>query len=221
MADLRDNGSRTRAAGEGGPGVADRLASDIQAGCFSPGSWLKQIDLQERYRTNRSEIRKALEHLAAKRLIEYLPNRGYYVHREDDAAADEIRDIRIMLETAAAEFMVAHAAEAEIAALQRLAERFVALLDQGTIVEIYETNLAFHRALLATAGNRALVDLVDELRLRTSPAPASQWSTRQRIAQSGREHFEMVEALRARDAPRLGAVIRRHIGQDGSGDGPR
>ncbi|SKA26212.1 GntR family transcriptional regulator [Consotaella salsifontis] len=195
------------------PGVAERLARDIQAGRFQPGSWLKQIELQRRYGANRSEIRKALEHLASKRLIQYLPNRGYFVHREDDAVAAEIRDIRIMLETSAAEFMARNAAEHHVVELETLAKRFAALLDAGTMVEIYEVNLAFHRALLATTGNHSLVELVSELRLRTSPAPASQWSTRRRMEQSAREHFEIVEALRARDVARLHVIIERHISQ--------
>lgn len=194
--------------------VADRLATDIQAGRFSAGSWLKQIDLQARYDASRPEVRKALEHLASKRLIRYVPNRGYYVHQEDGAASDEIRDIRIMLETAASEHMTAGATGDQISALRHLAQRYMDLLDSGTILEIYETNLAFHSGLLATTGNGSLVELVSELRLRTSPAPASQWSTRSRIETSGREHFEMIDALEARDAVRLSEIIRRHIRQD-------
>ncbi|MEF2071183.1 GntR family transcriptional regulator [Consotaella aegiceratis] len=193
--------------------VAERLARDIQAGRFSPGTWLKQIDLQQRYGANRSEIRKALEHLASKRLIQYQPNRGYYVHDEDDAAAREILDIRIMIETAAVETMVANATEDQIVELEALARRFEALLDVGTMVEIYDTNLSFHRVLLGTTQNRSLVELVDELRLRTSPAPASQWSTRQRMEQSGREHLEIVKALREHDADQLRRTIRNHISQ--------
>lgn len=193
--------------------LVDRIAGDIRGGRFSPGSWLKQIDLQERYACNRSEVRRALERLARQRLIQYVPNRGYYVHLEDDDGVAEIRDIRIMLEAAAAERMVEGATAERLAILRSLAEDFDQLVGSGTIFEIYEANLQFHRALLETTGNRSLVELVGELRLRTSPAPASQWSTRRRIEQSSAEHFEMVEALSAGDAERLRRVIARHIRQ--------
>ena len=198
---------------EGTTSLADRIAADIREGRFSQGSWLKQIDLQERYARNRSDIRRALEQLSHKRLIEYVPNRGYYVHREDDDRAVEIRDIRLYLETGAAAEMVARAGPADIAAMSRLAESFRGLLPTGTIFEIYEANLSFHRALLDLSGNRSLVDLIEELRLRTSPAPASQWATRARIEQSAEEHFEMVAAIEARDAARLRKVIEAHIRQ--------
>ncbi|WP_245418255.1 GntR family transcriptional regulator [Cohaesibacter haloalkalitolerans] len=193
--------------------LSDLLAADIRAGVYSPGSWLKQIDLQRRYDASRSEIRKSLETLFTKRIIRYEPNRGYYVHREDGAATDEIRDIRIMLETSAAEVMVEKVQQDQINGLYTLAQRFVDQIRSDKIMEIYETNIAFHTALLATSGNASLVDLISELRLRTPPAPASQWSSYARIEKSGQEHFAMVDALADKDAARLKAVIRAHIAQ--------
>jgi len=193
--------------------LVERIAQDVQAGRFAPGMWLKQIDMQERYGTNRSDIRRALETLAHKRLLQYVPNRGYYVYEADDKRTAEILQIRMMLETSAAEFVIANAAPEKTANLRFLAETFERLISTGTIVEIYEANLAFHKALLSLSGNQQLVELIDELRLKTSPAPTSQWSTRLRIEQSGREHFEMVEAIAAGDAHWLQRVIRAHIGQ--------
>lgn len=198
--------------------ITDLLASDIRTGVFSHGSWLKQIDLQARYQANRSEVRKALETLSNKRIIRYEENRGYYVHHADGAATDEIRDIRILLETAAADLMVRHVCEDQLMELKQLAQRFMDEIRSETIVALYETNLAFHNALLATTGNESLVDLISELRLRTPPAPASQWNSYVRIEQSGREHFEMVEALENKDAERLKAVIHAHISQPDNTD---
>lgn len=211
--------AETLNAGMESDDVADRLAADIQAGRYSPGTWLKQVDLQTRYDANRSEVRKALASLASKRLIKYEPNRGYYVHLNDEVLFDEIRDLRIMLETSATEFMIANVRDDQIRELRKLAEAFQALLPSGTIMAIYEANLAFHAALLATTGNRSLVEIVHDLRLRTPPAPATQWSTRARVEQSGREHLEMVEALAARDPKRLARVIRQHIEQSEPGAG--
>ncbi|WYX11768.1 hypothetical protein WJ978_13945 [Achromobacter xylosoxidans] len=38
--------------------------------------------------------------------------------------------------------------------------------------------------------------------------------TRSRIEISAREHFDMVEALEARDVKRLQKIIAQHVGQD-------
>ncbi|KAJ0337240.1 hypothetical protein COL154_014315 [Colletotrichum chrysophilum] len=193
--------------------LVERIAQDVQAGRFAPGMWLKQIDMQERYGKNRSDIRRALEALAHKRLLQYVPNKGYYVYQADDERTAEILQIRIMLETSAAGLITGNATPVAIEDLRRLAGTFDRLISTGTIVEIYEANLAFHKALLTLSGNRQLVELVDEVRLKTSPAPTSQWSRRIRIEQSSREHFEMVEAVSSGDSIRLRQVVQAHIEQ--------
>jgi DNA-binding GntR family transcriptional regulator len=197
--------------------IAERIARDIQSGALPPGMWLKQIDLEERFGCTRLEIRKALDRLAQRRLVQHLPNRGYHVFEPDGTQAMEILEIRCILETAAADSIVGNADKAAIERLEALARRFDALILDGTILEQYETNLAFHGALLDLCANRELVNLVADLRSRTSSAPANQWRTRARVEQSAREHHAIVEALAARDAARLKRVLALHIRQPEAG----
>ena len=56
-----------------------------------------------------------------------------------------------------------------------------------------------------------LTGLILEFRGRGPSAPLDQWKTRARIEQSSQEHFQMIDALAARDLPRLKALIRAHI----------
>jgi len=200
---------------ESSANLVDVMARDIQAGVFTPGTWLKQIDLESRYGATRMDVRRALDQLAAKRLVRHVPNRGYHVHALDDRQADEIRDVRVILETAAAESMVQSASAADLRELRQLATRFEELILTGTILEQYEANIAFHVRLLKLCTNRELVNVVTELRGRGPSAPATQWKTRARIEQSGREHFMMIDALEARDAEALRRVLTAHIRQTG------
>ncbi|WP_406854987.1 GntR family transcriptional regulator [Alsobacter sp. KACC 23698] len=195
--------------------VADLIARDIQSGLFAAGAWLKQIDLEGRYGRNRLEIRRALDRLVQKRLVAHWPNRGYRVHEEDGERAAKIRDIRLILELAAVDGVIARAAEADVARLAALARNFDDLVLDGAVLEQYDANVAFHLELLRLNGNDELTALVTDLRGRISSAPASQWRTRRRVEQSSREHFAMVDAVAARDAERLRALIRAHILQTG------
>ncbi len=193
--------------------LVDIMARDIQAGVFAAGAWLKQIDLERRYGATRMDVRRALDQLALKRLVRHVPNRGYHVHALDDRQADEIRELRVVLESAAAPSMVRNATAADIAELRALARRFEELILTGTLLEQYEANIAFHVRLLRLCSNRELINMALELRGRGPSAPATQWKTRARIEQSGREHFMMVDALAARDADLLRSVIAAHIQQ--------
>jgi DNA-binding GntR family transcriptional regulator len=195
--------------------VADLIARDIQSGLFAAGTWLKQIDLERRYGRSRMDVRRALDRLVQKRLVAHLPNRGYRVHEEDGERAAQVRDIRLLLELAAADGVVERATPSDIDRLEALARKFDQLVLEGTVLEQYDANIAFHFELLRLNGNDELTALVTDLRGRISSAPASQWRTRRRVEQSSREHFAMVDAVAARDAGRLRALIRAHILQTG------
>ena len=193
--------------------VTDLILHDILAGVLAPGVWLKQIDLEQRYQSTRPEVRRALDRLVQRRLVEHVPNRGYHVFEPDGRQATEVSDIRVILETAVADKVVANASELSIRKLRDLAHRFDELSMNGTMIELYEANLAFHRELLALCGNSELVNLITEIRQRTSSAPVSQWKTRARIEQSSREHHQMIDALVAGDIEELKRVTVMHIRQ--------
>lgn len=198
--------------------VADLIARDIQAGVHSRGAWLKQIDLQTHYGATRIEIRRALDRLVLRRLVQHEPNRGYRVYAPDENHTDQIRDVRVVLETAAAERILETIDATAIEDLRNLAQRFADLLMRGTLLQQYEANLAFHHRMGQLCPNRELADLVLEYRGRGASAPLTQWRTRARIEQSAREHMEMVEALAARDLPRLKRVVAAHIRQMEAGE---
>lgn len=210
MADAADDYSTVKEVD-----VTQLILQDIQAGDYPPGTWLKQIDLEERYGRGRNEIRRALDRLALKRVVQHVPNRGYHVYMRDGQQWDDIAEIRIMLETGVVPKMIARATDENIQALRGLAVDFEKLTESGTLLELYEANLRFHHALVDLAGNQELHTVIAELRQRTSSAPVSQWKTRKRVDLSAREHFQMIDALEARNADELKHHIECHIRQSG------
>ena len=194
--------------------VTDLILQDILAGVLLPGTWLKQIDLEQRYKSTRPEVRRALDRLAQKRLVAHVPNRGYHVYEPDGRRGREVSEIRVILETAIAGTIIQNASAEDISTLRKLAEHFDQMALNGTMLELYEANLAFHRQLLVLGGNLELVDLITEIRQRTSSAPVSQWRTRARVEQSGREHHLMIDAIGAGETERLQELMRQHIRQN-------
>lgn len=193
--------------------VTDFILQDILTGALPPGTWLKQVDLERRYDCTRPEVRRALDRLSQKRLVEHVPNRGYHVFEPDGQRAKEVSDIRVILETAVAATIVASAMEASIARLRELALHFDRMTLTGTVLELYEANLAFHREVLGLSGNQELVNLITEIRQRTSSAPVSQWRTRARIEQSGREHHQMIDAIETKATDEFKRLVELHIRQ--------
>lgn len=187
------------------------IAADIHSGALPSGTWLKQIALQARYGCSRGDVRRALDRLAAQRLVVQLPNCGYRVHGLDAPRLDELRQVRRILEGAAAELMVGHADATTLARLRQMAEAFSQAVAQGALLEQHEANQAFHAALLALCPNAELVRLIREMRLRMPSAVVTQWPVRGWAEESARQHHAMVDALAAGDADGFRAVVCAHI----------
>ncbi|WP_245609588.1 GntR family transcriptional regulator [Trabulsiella guamensis] len=198
--------------------VANRLAMDINTGEFQPGSWLKQVELAERYQCTRSEVRRALDQLVIERLVQHVPNRGYHVYTPDEQQRRNISAIRAILESASAADIVEHIQPQQLDTLRQCAELFDHYTQYGTLLEQYESNLAFHRALLAPCSNLDMIELIFELRGRVPSAALGQWNSHARIVQSSEEHFAMVAAIERKDAAALAQLLRLHILQE---DNPR
>ena len=194
--------------------LTEHIAEDLRQGRFPPGTWLKQIELQQRYGAGRTAIRKALEILTVRRLVRHELNRGYSVYPHDDDQVRHVLELRVAIECAFADRMAATATPEEISHLQALADDFWTLAENGRMATLYAVNLEFHRALLGCARNPLIISQIEELRIRTSAAPVSQWPAIAQIKQSADEHFGMVAALRRRDAEGLRNLTRAHVLKD-------
>lgn len=194
--------------------VANSIAMDINTGEFTAGMWLKQVELADRYRCTRSEVRRALDQLVIERLVQHVPNRGYHVYAPNVQQRKNISAIRAILESASAGDIIANTSAEDLGLLKACAEKFEYFTLHGNILQQYEANMAFHRALLAPCANQEMVELIFDLRSRVPSAALGQWSSHARIVQSSQEHFAMVAAIENRDDAQLAMLIKQHILQE-------
>ncbi len=193
------------------PSLVDMIERDIYRGALAPGMWLKQIDLEERYRCTRLSLRHALEQLQMRKIVQRVPNRGYYVPSVNEASVREIMQARALVEMSVCDLLVANIGDESLAKLSYLATLFADSLKAGTVLQQDEANHAFHRELLRSCRNEVMVEIIWDLRLRIPISVQRANNTPARLERSAREHFEMVEALRLRDAPRLREITAIHV----------
>jgi DNA-binding GntR family transcriptional regulator len=197
----------------GADAVAASIAADIGAGVLGNGAWLKQVDIEARYRCTRADARRALEALALKGIVQRIPQRGYYVSLIDEQSRRELVEVRVLLETATVSGIVERATTKDIRDLRRLAADFAKAVRHGDVAEKYHANRAFHVRLTELCDNRELAKLTLAVRGDLPTTPIMQWQSQARIEQSAREHEAIVEALAKRDAARLKMLIANHIRQ--------
>jgi DNA-binding GntR family transcriptional regulator len=191
--------------------LANEIAQAIRLRAFRPGEWLRQIDLEERFQATRFDVRSALDELAVRKTIEHVPNRGYRVAEIDLKTYKQLQATRIILESAAAEGIVAQVDATGIARLAEIAAQFSAAVTTGSRTEQSEINRAFHQLLYSFCGIAVLEETIWGLRDRERGTQVTVWSSHESLLRSDREHFAMIEALKTGDAQRLARLIAEHI----------
>ena len=157
-------------------------------------------------------VREALLDLAREGLLEPVRNRGFRVVSLSSSELNDIFAIRVLLEVpVVAEIARARLTPAQIEQLRHLAGATKRAADDGNLIEFLETDRKFHVGLIATLGNKPLADLVETLRDRVRLHGFKNSSTREHIAQSASEHFQLLDALSKQDEAGAVAVMRRHL----------
>jgi GntR family transcriptional repressor for pyruvate dehydrogenase complex len=140
-------------------------------------------------------------------------------HQLDQLTHDQFSAAREMLEISVAEAAAEHATDDDVAELRGLVDEMVRAADAGEQDRALEADLAFHRRLFTVVDNpifNLMRDglahvlrgaIVDRRRLAAEREPAADGGTRL----SDAVHYEVIDALAARDGAAAGAAMRRHF----------
>lgn len=157
-------------------------------------------------------VREALLDLTREGLLEPVRNRGFRVVSLSRNELNDIFAIRMLLEVpSVAEIARAGLSSSQLDALKDLAAATKQAADANDLIEFLETDRKFHVGLIATLGNKPLADLVETLRDRVRLHGFKSGSTGEYLAQSAREHFQLLEALSKQDEADAVAIMRRHL----------
>lgn len=198
--------------------AAERAYSTVRDGIlcgkYDAGSRLTEQDLARAAGVSRTPIREALRRLHAEGLVEFEPNHGAVVAFFEPEDAEEIFELRALLEPISARRAAERVTPGVIAELRTLAEqqmRESTRRSRGYLVRIGELNDRFHRLIQQAAGSsrlgKTLAGLIEApLILRTfgQYTPAE-------LQRSADQHLELVQALEARDPLWAYSIMRAHI----------
>jgi DNA-binding GntR family transcriptional regulator len=133
------------------------LRESIVSGQLAPGTQLREVALADELGVSRPTLREALRSLQLQGdgLVRHRTNRGVFVSDVSAADVDDIYRVRAVLESNGARAC----AKATAAQRQALEAAFAALRASwhgGTLQELIDADLGFHRAIVALLGSARL-----------------------------------------------------------------
>ncbi|MFE6229151.1 GntR family transcriptional regulator [Streptomyces sp. NPDC057854] len=197
--------------------ILDALRTALVAGELRPGEVYSAPVLGERFGVSATPVREAMQRLAVEGAVEVVPNRGFRVIVRTARELAELAEVRALIEVPVMLRLARTVPAGRWAELRPLAEATGAAAARGDRAHYAETDRAFHRAVLALAGNGQLLAIADDLHRRSQwPLLSAPVPRHADLVADAAEHSALLDALTSQDLPVVERLVREHFtGSDG------
>ncbi|PHK95428.1 GntR family transcriptional regulator [Pseudoroseomonas rhizosphaerae] len=192
--------------------VEEGLRDAIMTGRFAPGQHLPDRLLCELFGASRSVVREAVRLLEAEGLVTTYPNRGPFVSFLSPAEAEQVYEVRGVLEALAGEGFAQRASAGERAELRRVLEALAALPPRGADqAALLALKREFYEVLMRGCRNPLVARMFETIINRNAQLRATSLSDPGRLSGTVAELRRVVEAIEARDAAGAWQACRDHV----------
>lgn len=196
--------------------VYDRLKTEIIHWRYQPGQRLPAEVLATEMGVSRTPVREALRRLEQENLVTYTPRLGYSVRTIELKDFNELYQVRLILESAAAKQAAEMASSPEG---KTLVDDLMATWQgrgedppNGERTDLVYDDEAFHESIALVAGNRYLHDLLRSINERIRIVRIVDFHHPERLKTTYREHIEIIKAIVRGDGEGAAKAMETHIG---------
>lgn len=191
--------------------VAGCLRAMLVEGRIAPGAKLNERELCELLKISRTPLREAIKRMAAEGLVDLLPNRGAVAVKLSETDVLHTFELLADLEGLSGELAAQRITAAEVAQVKALHYEMLAAFTRQDLPAYYRLNAQIHAAINATARNPVLSKTYGEVNARVQSLRFRTNQNETKWRQAVKEHERMIEALEARDAAALRALLIEHL----------
>ena len=187
------------------------LKAEIIEGSLKPGTKLLENNIAKQLGISRTPIREALRELAAEGFVKMNPNQGVVVSNASVEDVQEVLQIRGVLEGLAARLATKMINEEEIKELEKYQKQMEYYTNKDDVLAFSEMDTEFHELILNICGNNRLIQIRKNLSDQAHRYQIRSLSVPGRLKYSLKEHQEVVEALKRKDAEQADRLSQKHI----------
>lgn len=191
--------------------IANQLRRDILRGKLAPGASIKERDNAAELGVSRTPMREAIRILAQDGLVILRPARSPIVAQPTLREVEDNIEVLTALEMLSGELAVERASEEQVREIIELQDRMEKLYDDLDMVDVFELDMEFHKAIVRAANNRVLAETHGAILSRLWRArylSASRKRSRDRVLQ---QHNAIATGLRDRDVEMLKRHLHSHL----------
>jgi DNA-binding GntR family transcriptional regulator len=191
--------------------IVSRVRDMIIEGTLAPSTRVHEGRLGQELGVSRTPLREALKYLASEGLLELSPGRGAVVRKFSPKAVQDSLLVLANLESLAGMLACAHAPDEDIRNVRRMHDEMMQRYQERDRLSYFKLNQGIHSAILKASGNEPLADVHGSLQARLRRIRYVGNESPEKWAAAVNDHQEMIEALEARDGPRLAQSLAAHM----------
>ena len=193
--------------------VYAQLKRDIAEFNLVPGDRFTENELSERLGVSRTPVRQALFKLQQEGFVEVLFRSGWRVLPFDFDQFEQLYDLRMVLETTAAQRICSDAERVDRELLEQLVAIWLvpAAERSADMLQVSQWDEEFHCKLVAAAGNAEMArvhrDVTDRIRI----IRRLDFTKQARIDATYEEHAKILKAIQRKRGDQAAMLLRAHI----------
>jgi DNA-binding GntR family transcriptional regulator len=191
--------------------AVERLRDAILRFQFRPGERLVERVLCDRLGVSRTVVREALRHLESEGLVEIIPQQGPAVARLDSRQAEQVYEIRGLLEAEAAKAAARLAGPQDVTRLKLANEAIQRAFATGEGRTILKATTDFYELLFRIAGKPVAWQVVQGLNARINHLRAMTVSQPRRAENANAEMLCIISAIEAGDGEAAARASYEHV----------
>jgi len=192
------------------------LRRAILDGYFEPGERLDQEAIAGELDVSRTPIREAIAALESEGLLESKPHRGVFVTKVSREDIREVFALRALLEAEVVCEATSTIPDSVLDELERMLKGAQKAYETGDQAAQFDADKHFHKTLREFTENSLLREVLDGVNNRVSAVRRfAQTKPGPHVDEFAREHLDILQALRQRDAERAAELMKLHLENSG------
>ena len=191
--------------------VFEKLRNDILRGKYKKGDELVECTIGKEMGVSRTPVREAIRQLELEGLVQLIPNKGAFVTGISSKDVMDMYLIRAKLEGLCAAMAAEHVTEEQLEKMEETILLSDFQVEKGNFEQVCQQDGEFHKLLYEASGSRILAHTLLDFHQYLQRVRMASVRQRKRTQPSTREHKEILEAIRKKDASAADRAAYQHI----------
>lgn len=192
--------------------VFNTLRQAILYGELQPGERLMEITLANHLGVSRTPVREAIRKLELEGLVIMIPRKGAQVAKITEKDLNDVLEVRLGLEELAMKCACERITDEELEAIREAALKFEECLsEEEGLSKLAQADVEFHELIYQATRNRRLIQIINNLREQMYRYRVEYMKDGKVRSTLVKEHMEMYQALKERDAQKANEYMKKHI----------